>query len=110
MEVGCECLDVVDVVTELSKAGLGLSQRPAETDIRVKDFSEDGLVEPVPQVVVEPLDKLELLVVIHSLSVIRHQRRPHVPVWADMTATKRLINRPGLTRSVVLSIRSGGAA
>ena len=69
VEVGSERLDVIDVFTELVESDLGLSERPSKVDLRVEDLTEDGLIEPVPHVVVEAVNQSELISRIHSVNL-----------------------------------------
>ena len=69
VKVGSEALDVIDVFAELVEPDLGLAKRPSKVDVQVEDLTENGLVEPVPHVVVETVYQSELLNRIHSVNL-----------------------------------------
>ena len=89
VEVGSECLDVIDVFTELVESDLGLPERTTKVDLRVEDVTEDGLVEPVPQVLVEAVDQLELPIGIHPINP-GNAIGPQVPLFAGRGLSSRV--------------------
>ncbi len=65
VKIGCESLDVVDVVAELVESNLCLPEGSTEVDLWVENLVEDSFVEPIPHVVVEAVDQTELLCRVH---------------------------------------------